>query len=84
MSRLRGVLLAATLLGSVPVFPQAIILRPVLAPEERASRAAEQAHRREAVRRDLAVWRSRHGPAVEPLLRAVDEAIASLRVSRGP
>jgi hypothetical protein len=60
------------------------VLRPALAPEERARLMAGQEQRREAVRRDLAVWRSRHEPAIEPLLRAVDEAVASLRISRGP
>lgn len=90
MSRIRGLLLGVTLLGSVPglaqvpVIQPSIVLRPSLAPEERARRAADQEQRREAVRRGLAVWRSRHEPVVAPLLRAVEEAVASLRASRSP
>ena len=78
---------AAAVRAEIPEVPApgpSIVLRPSLAPEERARRASEQERRRTAVRRDLAAWRSRHEPAVGPLLRAVAEAVASLRVSRGP
>ncbi|HEX2225075.1 MAG TPA: hypothetical protein VHN15_12810, partial [Thermoanaerobaculia bacterium] len=61
-----------------------ILLRPSRTPEERARLAAEQGERRKEARRDLAEWRRRHDAAVGPLLRAVDEAVASLRISRGP
>jgi hypothetical protein len=93
MSRIQGLLLVAALLGGVPGRAQdpqnpasrpSIVLHPSLAPEERARRAAEQEQRQEAARRGLAVWRHRHEPALGPLLRAVDEAVASLRASRGP
>lgn len=90
MSRIQGLPLCIALLAAVGASPDAhpvqsgIVLRPSLAPEERARRAAEQDERREVARRGLAEWRRHHEPAVGPLLRAVDEAVASLRISRGP
>jgi hypothetical protein len=93
MSRIQGLPLWIALLAAAGLSPDArdahsnisnIVLRPSLAPEERARRAAEREERREVARRGLAEWRRRHEPAVGPLLRAVDEAVASLRTSRGP
>lgn len=76
-------LLAGPSLAANPA-PPSISIRPSLAPEERARRAAEDQRRREILLQDLAAWRSRHEPLVQPLRRAVEEAVSSLRVAWGP
>lgn len=67
-----------------PTPPPSISIRPSRSPEERARLAAREEARRAALRRDLDAWLRLHGPALQPLRRALDETLRSLQISWGP
>jgi hypothetical protein len=61
-----------------------IQIRTTVGAEERARRDAEGKRQWERIRRDVEGWRRRWDPAFRPVRKAVDEALASLRITWGP